>query len=156
MSDELPIFEFEKDFARSLRCIPMAVRYKLDHAGIKLSLRQWCRFNHDDRSQLLTLPCRSTDEIKFYKEKLIELIAVRAHEQAKEVALDMAPEWNDVAAVPQRVCSHAKSLALSPPTQEQWAGLLPLQRFALLKLTRESHDNANFTPAMREFGILQS
>jgi hypothetical protein len=28
------------------------------------------------------------------------------------------------------------------------------QRFALFKLTRPNHDNDNFIPAMREFGLL--
>jgi len=29
-----------------------------------------------------------------------------------------------------------------------------LQRFTLLKLSRESHDNVNFIPALREFKLL--
>lgn len=31
-----------------------------------------------------------------------------------------------------------------------------LQRFALYKLTRPGHDNDNFLPAMREFGLVGS
>ena len=34
------IFGFEADFARDLRCIPMAVRRKLDLVGVKLGLPQ--------------------------------------------------------------------------------------------------------------------
>jgi hypothetical protein len=41
MMDDLQIFDFERDFAGSLRCIPMIVRFKLDQCGVKLSLRQW-------------------------------------------------------------------------------------------------------------------
>lgn len=41
-----------------------------------------------------------------------------------------------------------------PPTATQWAALLPLQRFALVKLARSRHENENFVPAMREFGLL--
>ena len=39
------------------------------------------------------------------------------------------------------------------PSPEQWHTLSPLQRFALLKLTREGHESANFVPAMAEFGL---
>ena len=41
------LFDFERDFAGSLRCIPMVARQKLDIVGIKLSLRQWSRFTHE-------------------------------------------------------------------------------------------------------------
>ena len=34
-------FDFEADFTADLRCIPMAVRRKLDLAGIKLKLQHW-------------------------------------------------------------------------------------------------------------------
>jgi hypothetical protein len=37
---------------------------------------------------------------------------------------------------------------------EQWASLLPLQRFALIKLSRSNHENHNFVPALQEFGLL--
>ena len=55
------LFDFERDFAGSLRCIPMIARQKLDIVGIKLSLRQWSRFTRDERRQPvsythLTLP----------------------------------------------------------------------------------------------------
>jgi hypothetical protein len=31
--------------------------------------------------------------------------------------------------------------------------LTPLQRFALIKLTRSQHENNNFLPALIEFGL---
>ncbi|MGK7938235.1 MAG: nitrate reductase associated protein, partial [Xenococcaceae cyanobacterium] len=40
-------------------------------------------------------------------------------------------------------------------TQEQWKSLTPLQRFALIKLSRPSHENKNFLPAAKEFGLSQ-
>jgi hypothetical protein len=36
---------------------------------------------------------------------------------------------------------------------EQWAALSPLQRFALIKLSRSSHENSNFLPALKEFQL---
>jgi hypothetical protein len=45
-------------------------------------------------------------------------------------------------------------LSLPVPTHEQWAGLSDLQRFALTKLTRSGHKNANLLPALKEFGLV--
>lgn len=154
VSDELPIFDFETDFAGSLRCIPMAVRFKLDHAGIKLSLRQWCRFTHADRDLLLTLPCRTADEIHHYQHILRQLITTKANEQPKQVAVEADPEWAKPGQVPSRVIERSQMLGITPPTGQQWFAMTPLQRFTLLKLTRDGHDNANFIPALREFGAL--
>lgn len=50
------LFDFERDFAGSLRCIPMIARQKLDIIGIKLSLRQWSRFTREERASWPT--CR--------------------------------------------------------------------------------------------------
>jgi len=38
-------------------------------------------------------------------------------------------------------------------TDEAWRSLGDLQRYALVKLTRDKHENANFAPALVEFGI---
>jgi hypothetical protein len=47
--DGRQIFEFELDFVRTLRCVPMIVRFKLDTCGVKLSLTHWNRFDWFDR-----------------------------------------------------------------------------------------------------------
>ncbi|MDA9701618.1 nitrate reductase associated protein, partial [Prochlorococcus sp. AH-736-L23] len=38
-------FNFEDDFIKDLRCIPLCVRRKLDLIGIKLKLTHWQDFN---------------------------------------------------------------------------------------------------------------
>ena len=38
-------------------------------------------------------------------------------------------------------------------SSEQWSALNPLQRFALIKLSRPSHENRNFLPALKEFNL---
>jgi hypothetical protein len=112
---ELELFEFENDFVASLRCIPMAVRFKLDLAGVKLSLRQWSRFTLADRSQMLTSSCTSSAEIGLYRSRLIELIELRAGEAAKDIAPpDVAP-WAEGADPPAALADHARSLGLPPP-----------------------------------------
>jgi hypothetical protein len=148
------IFAFERDFAGALHCIPMVVRLKLDLCGVKLSLRHWNRFDLPDRRQLIRRPCRTASEIAAYRANLVLLIAIRAGEAARELAIEPRPEWEDCARVPVSILDRARRLGLPAPSLRAWAGLTPLQRFALIKLTRGGHDNDNFEPALREFGVL--
>lgn len=150
--EDLRIFDFERDFEGSLRCIPMVVRFKLDHCGVKLTLRQWSRFSVDERRQLVERPCAQADDIAAYGQWLRALIGLRAGEVAQDAPLDPRPAWRDTTEVPLPVDHQARQRGLLPPTQERWARLTPLQRFVLLKLTRAGHDNANFVPALQEFG----
>lgn len=147
------IFAFELDFADSLRCIPMAVRFKLDACGVKLTLPQWLLFTAADRDRILNSPCSTDDEIAAYRRDLVDLIEARSGEDARMTAVQSHPVWMETRYVPKPVRMQAWSVGVAPPTLEQWAVLAPLQRFALVKLTRPGHRNLNFLPAMREFGL---
>jgi len=153
MMNDNHLFAFEDDFVASLRCIPMAVRLKLDRSGIKLSLRQWSRFTREDRQELLDLPCGSACEVCAYHDRLVELVALRAKEDAKPLPEAPAALWEALGDTPPVVTAFAQSVGVSPPTEHQWRRLSELQRFVLIKLTRDNHDNVNFIPAMREFGL---
>ncbi|TAF58965.1 MAG: nitrate reductase associated protein, partial [Oscillatoriales cyanobacterium] len=59
----------------------------------------------------------------------------------------------DAATIPESVTAKAQELGLTV-TDAQWSGLQPLQRFALIKLSRSSHENKNFLPAVREFHLV--
>lgn len=150
------MFAFEDDFVCTLRCVPMAVRFKLDACGIKLTLRQWSRFTREDRQDLLVAPCETADEIEAYRVALADLVTLRTGENAKPLAIPPCGQWED----PQRpapvVVDYARSLGVRPPDRAQWAALSRLQRFVLIKLTRDNHDNVNFRPAMEEFGLLET
>jgi hypothetical protein len=148
------VFEFEKDFAGAFQCIPMAVRYKLDLSGVKLSLNQWKRFTEDDRRDLLARQCETAPETTQFREQLAALITTRAGEAPKFLAVEPAPAWENRDAVPNQVIAFARSLDIKPPTLAQWQSLSILQRFTLLKLSRERHDNVNFIPALKEFKLL--
>ncbi len=151
--NDAQLFAFESDFVSTLRCVPMAVRFKLDACAIKLSLRQWSRFTQGDRQDLLTAPCESPAEVEAYREGLVALIALRAGEPARALAEPPCEQWKDALSVPMSVVHQARSVGLAPPSRSQWACLTELQRFVLLKLTRDKHDNLNFAPAMIEFGL---
>ncbi len=138
----------------------MIVRFKLDHLGIKISLKQWSHFQLEERHKLVELPCTTIDQANFYSGFLTQLIAERTliAEKTKEVAVTIKPEidaeWFSTDAVPERVIKQAITMGVAPPHLNTWAALSHLQRFTLCKLSRAGHDNDNFIPAMREFGLL--
>jgi len=149
------LFAFESDFVSTLRCVPMAVRFKLDRCGIKLSLRQWSRFTREDRQGLLMQPCGGDDEVEAYRVALVALVALRANEIAKPLPEPPCGQWDNIRQVASVVAAYARGLGVRPPSQDEWAALTTLQRFVLIKLTRDNHDNVNFIPAMLEFGLVQ-
>jgi hypothetical protein len=145
-------FQFEQDFVESLRCIPMMIRLKLDTCGVKLKLVHWTQFNADERQSLLEIPCSTPDEIENYRQFLQNLITQKTGQPATEIAIASNPPWLDSETIPESVQSKATETGLTL-TQSQWRSLTPIQRFALIKLSRASHENHNFVPALQEFGL---
>ncbi|NJR22055.1 MAG: nitrate reductase maturation protein NarM [Richelia sp. CSU_2_1] len=147
-------FEFEADFVEALRCIPMQVRLKLDTCGIKLKLQDWNHFNQEERQSLVELPCATNLEIAAYRSRLNQILVDRTGKPGTDLAVDENPPWMDAANIPDSVTEKAQEVGVTI-TAEQWASLQPLQRFALIKLSRSSHENKNFLPAVREFRIVE-
>ncbi|MGQ4646327.1 nitrate reductase associated protein [Lyngbya aestuarii] len=143
-------FQFEADFVDSLRCIPMQVRFKLDTCGIKLKLHQWHKFNPEEHQALVLMPCITEAQVQAYREFLRCLVEKNTGETATDLAVETNPAWMLPDTIPDSVQEKTKEVGatLSP---EQWAALTPLQRFALIKLSRSSHENKNFLPALQEF-----
>jgi hypothetical protein len=152
--DASTVFEFERDFAQSLRCVPMSVRLKLDVSGVKLSLKQWNRLTSEDRQQLLELPCAAGPERESFRERVMQMVAARSGEPAGSLSIDPRPPWSLADRVPEQIVRHLQGMGLPPLSLAQWQRLSPVRRFALLKLSRPGHDNDNFVPALREFGLL--
>ena len=149
----MTFFQFEADFVDSLRCIPMIVRLKLDTCGVKLKLAEWNRFTQAECQQLVDLSCTDLAEITAYREYVSELIFQHTGDRASLLTIDPQPPWLDDRAIPPSVETKATEHQLNI-TLSQWVNLTPLQRFALIKLTRSSHENNNFLPALTEFGLL--
>jgi len=130
----------------------MSVRFKLDAAGLKMKLSQWARLSLEDRRALAETPCDTAEEVEAYRLFLSDLTRVRTGESLSSLPAGDDSEWKRETA-PERVLARANEIGVSI-TQEQWAGLLPLQRFALVRLVRPSHEARNFEPALQEFGLL--
>jgi len=147
-------FRFEEDFMEDgIRCIPMAVRFKLDASGIKLKLAEWSRFTVTERENLALLPCSSPNEITRYKRYLEQCIRHRTGNAPTYLEAAVSPQWTLLHQVPPGITDKFQELQASI-TVAQWQALTELQRFALLKLTRPGHENRNFPIAAREFGLL--
>jgi hypothetical protein len=147
-----PYFQFESDFIGDLRCIPMVVRYKLDSCGVKLKLHHWTQFSEADRLAIIDWPCGSEAEQISYRDRLQSLIISYGNPAAGLLPIEAYPAWLNAAEVPVQVMEKAETIG-QVISLEFWARLTPLQRFALIKLSRPSHENHNFLPALREFGI---
>ncbi|MEH2241230.1 nitrate reductase associated protein [Nostoc sp.] len=146
-------FQFEADFVDSLRCIPMQVRCKLDTCGIKLKLSDWNQMTTAERQALVELPCTTETEIQFYHKHIQQLIVQRTGLAATKLPIEPHPAWLDSATVPASIQEKAQEIGVTLK-QQHWAALTPLQRFALIKLSRSGHENKNFPRAMAEFHLL--
>jgi hypothetical protein len=146
-------FKFESDFITSLRCIPMLVRMKLDTCGVKLKLADWSIFSLEERHQLIILPCTTKAESQAYRQFIQQLVIEKTGSSARDLDLSLNPEWLDRKHIPDLILEKLAELSLSINLQ-QWESLTPAQRFALIKLSRPSHENNNFVPALKEFNLI--
>ena len=143
-------FEFEADFVDSLRCIPMAVRYKLDTCGVKLKLHHWNIFSLEERQSLLDLPCTGKAEVQEYRSHLHNLVQHHTGELPRDVAVSDFPEWQNKEIIPDSVQAQSQVVGIEL-TLEEWVNFSLIQRFVLIKLSRSHHENKNFFPAIQEF-----
>ncbi|MFW6358177.1 MAG: nitrate reductase associated protein [Chroococcales cyanobacterium] len=146
-------FQFEADFVDSLRCIPMQVRLKLDTCGVKLKLQHWHQFSQEERQRLVEIYCTKPEESQAYRDYLQGLVINYTGEPAKTLPIEDHPAWLDTTRIPENIQEKAKDLNVQI-SLKQWEKLTPLQRFALIKLSRPSHENNNFLPALKEFQLI--
>ena len=146
-------FQFEADFVDSLRCIPMQVRMKLDTCGTKLKLTHWHQFTQEERQELVEKPCTTVEEIQTYREYVQNLVINHTGTPASDLPVEDNPAWMDATTIPPTVHEKVQELGVSL-TLQNWASLTSTQRFALIKLSRPSHENKNFLPALKEFQLV--
>src|ERR687886_59600 len=71
--------ELEGDLHRTLEFIPMAVRRKLDLAGLKLSLQAWTGMNRGERLAVCHLPVDGPGDLDLSREALRVFAERAAH-----------------------------------------------------------------------------
>jgi hypothetical protein len=147
-------FRFEEDFVtENMRCIPMIVRFKMDTAGIKLTLAEWCKFKSEEREDLAMNQCSNHLEVAQYRLYLQGLVQKYTGRMPSEIPVSKDPEWRNSSEIPVGVLQRVQELQYEL-TIAQWERLGLLQRFALLKLSRPGHESRNFLKALKEFKII--
>ena len=149
-------FHFEADFSADLRCIPMAVRRKLDLAGVKLKLQHWSELGDSERSDLLSWPDDPAAIEALHQHLLARTIGLSAG-QAKELPRASGETWQQTDQLPNQLpevlVASCAQLGLEMRSGG-WAELDELQRFALVKLSHPGHEHRNLARALAEFGLL--
>jgi hypothetical protein len=146
------LFGFETDFAADLRCLPMAVRRKLDLAGVKLKLHHWHGLTPWERQLLLVWPDDPT-AIRTLAGWLLERSAALSGGPAGPLPPACGTPWQQGLSWPEAVLASCAQLNLSI-RPEGWGELDELQRFALVKLSHPGHEHRNLPRALAEFGQL--
>lgn len=145
-------FGFEADFTVDLRCIPMAVRRKLDLAGIKLKLQHWGELAETERADLLAWP-DDPAAIDALREHLLLRTADLPPGPAAELPRADREPWQLGQEPPAALLASCTQLGLAL-RPGGWQELDELQRFALVKLSHPGHEHRNLPRALAEFGLL--
>lgn len=149
------LFRFEADFAADLRCLPMAVRRKLDLAGQKLRLSQWHALSDPERQRLLAWE-DSAAAIEALADWLQQRSAALPGGSIATMAPPQEEAWQQGGAEwPEPVLRSCAQLNLAI-REEGWSELDELQRFALVKLSHPGHEHRNLPRALEEFHLLGS
>ena len=145
-------FAFEADFTADLRCIPMAVRRKLDLAGVKLKLSHWSELSAGERDALLQW-ADDDAAIEALRSHLLERTATLSAGQASSLPRPHNEPWQQGDHWPDPVLQSCLQLSLQP-NPAGWSSLSELQRFALLKLSHPGHEHRNLPRALAEFALV--
>ena len=147
------LFQFEQDKYYALRRFPMAMRIKLDLCGYKLSIRDWSKLSRADRETLAAMPYDTTPQLDTFRERVKELVVAIQGDSTETQPCDRPALWENIDEVPALTRELIAAQDIIPPTPVQWAALSLLQRYTLVKLTREGAKNEKLPAALREFGL---
>jgi len=143
-------FKFEHEIYETLDLVPMAVRRKLDHIGIKIGLEQWRALSRGERLVVCHLPVNLEEEC--------EAMRVFLREAVKRVTgaePQMLPEAERAVADPpdQRpilLIERAQAVGFVLD-DTSWSKLDADARYALMKMGTGKTVSPNFTAALQEF-----
>jgi hypothetical protein len=142
-------FDFEAEIYKSLTCLPMAARRKLDRLGLKLSLEQWQRLSRGERLMICHAPTSLPDECEalrlFVHEATVERSGLPPRPLSDEVRADAEPP----AEPPPTLVANASAVGIAVSAQD-WGRLDDDERYALIKLSGTTRPSHNFRAALRE------
>lgn len=136
-------FGFEGDLHRTLEFIPLAVRRKLDLAGLKLSLAAWNRMSRAEKLAVCHLPVDGEGDLEAYREALAGF-AERTGEPVAPLAAGPADpgSWRPL---PERLEGRV--------APARWAALSEEARYVLTRLCEPRKSGDKLEEALRELGL---
>jgi hypothetical protein len=141
-------FELEGDLHRTLEFIPLAVRRKLDLAGLKLSLKGWTAFSRAERLAVCHLPVDGPGDLDVYREALAGFAERAGHPVALlEGGPIDARAWG-ASRIPDTVAARAPALSAA-----QWSALPDEARYVLLRLAEPRRGPEKLDAALRELRL---
>jgi hypothetical protein len=138
-------FQLEGDVHETLQFIPLAVRRKLDLAGLKLSLAAWTAMTRAERLAVCHLPVDGEGDLEVYREALKGFAERAGHPIAP---LEGGPvdrvAWG-AERIPETVAGRAPKLSPS-----QWRALPEEARYVVLRLSEARRTPEKLDAALRE------
>ena len=150
--DHARLFGFESELESNLTYIPLAVRFKLDQCGIKLSLAAWQLLSNEKRRELLLARCDTAENVANYRKLLCSFVRECMGDEPAFIVTDEDPLWA-ADNVPEQIVRAIEAMGAQPLSRVQWGKLTPLERFALIKLSREGREHRKLAVALCEFGV---
>jgi hypothetical protein len=136
-------FGFEGDLHRTLEFIPIAVRRKLDLAGLKLSLAAWNRLTRAEKLAICHLPVDDDGDLAAYREVLAGF-GERAGEPVAR--LEGGP-------VDPRSWRNLPETLEGRVDAARWSRLSDEARYVVVKLTDPRKSKDKLEAALRELGL---
>lgn len=145
-------FKFEDEIHESLRCVPMAVRRKLDRVGLKVGLEQWKSLDRGERLAICHIPTDSPEECDALATFIREAMRRRFGTEPKQLSDSERAAANPPPTPPMRLVKRAIE-AGHDLTDQVWSRLDGDERFALMKMGDVETPSHNLAAALREFGV---
>ena len=140
--------ELEGDLHRTLEFIPLAVRRKLDLAGLKLSLKAWTAMTRAERLAVCHLPVEGEGDLHVYREALTGFAERAGHPVAPLEGGPVDPGAWSAERLPETVAARAPGVTLA-----QWSALPEEARYVLLKLSEARRTPEKLDAALRELRL---
>jgi hypothetical protein len=146
-------FAFEGAVHATLETVPLAVRRKLDLAGIRITIFGWRALPREDRLSLCHLPVETAEDVAVYREVLMRFTARTG------IPVDLIPgppstrrSWS----LPEVLSRLGAQLGLEEAQGldgRRLALLSDEERYALFKLADPARDPARLRAALLELGF---
>lgn len=144
-------FAFETEIDEALGFMPLALRYRLDRAGLKASLAAWQALAPEARWRLFDAPAASDADVEAFARALRSALAEVGHAPRELPRPPSPPPWRLGDALDDaRRWAAELGLTLDPA---RWVTLDDVEAYALYRLATSRKNPEAFRAALGEFGL---